>query len=303
MIRTLKRVRRALAAPEAASSARFDLIHPHQIADLKRDELEAMVRQRTQYAFLGGHKALCRSLGRYKLFLDTRDIAFASHLFLDGFWEMWLTQFMARTIKSGMVVVDVGAFYGYYTTLMSDFVGPEGKCIAIEPNPEAAAAVRESLSVNGFTGRTEVLEVALRGPGVKTMDLYVPRGLPMNARLLPGAQSDSGGEAKRAIPVMTLDQLMAKYGKIDFLKIDAEGAEHDIIRGGDELLRKHKPRIILEFNQARLSKPRELLQELLMIYREIGVLTFDSTIRQTSIDEILADKSGEDWLLYLGAQN
>lgn len=66
-----------------------------------RYRAECICRAATQAVYLGEHKVLSRVLGRYKMFLDTRDQGFGAHVMLDGYWEMWLTQFIARLVTPG----------------------------------------------------------------------------------------------------------------------------------------------------------------------------------------------------------
>ena len=136
------------------------LLALRQFASMDRFTLEALCRAQAQPLYLGDNSALCRVLSRYKLLLDTRDRGFAAHVLLDGYWEMWLTIFMCRHIQPGMVVIDVGANFGYYTVLMADLVGPEGHTFAIEPNPVVAALLRQSVTLNGFRSRTSIVEAA-----------------------------------------------------------------------------------------------------------------------------------------------
>ena len=53
---------------------------------------EAEIRALCRTAYCGDHTTLCRVLGRYQLFVDTRDIGISSHLMLGGFREMWGTR-------------------------------------------------------------------------------------------------------------------------------------------------------------------------------------------------------------------
>src|SRR5882757_2100776 len=136
-------------------------LYPHHLATWPRPTLEAAIRRRVQTAYLGDGLVLARILGRHKIFLRSTDRGFACHVMLDGFWEMWLTQFLARQVKSGMRVIDVGANFGYFTLLLGDAVGASGRVIAVEPNPETASLLRESVVLNGHAGRTRIVDKAL----------------------------------------------------------------------------------------------------------------------------------------------
>ena len=71
---------------------------------------EAAIRRLCSTVSVAEHTVLCRVLGRYKMFVDTTDVGLASHLMLDGFWEMWVTEAMLGFVRTGMTAVfDRGA--------------------------------------------------------------------------------------------------------------------------------------------------------------------------------------------------
>ena len=199
------------------------------LASGDRGTVERAIRDRVQTLYLGDGVMLARVLGRHKMFLHTSDRGFACHVAMDGFWESWITQFFARTLKPGMVAVDVGANYGYYTLLFGDAVTASGQVVAVEPNPRAARLLRESVLLNGMAARTRVHEVAAGPPGLTESRLFVPSGEPKNAQLVEH-DGYPGGDVV-TVPVATLDALTADFARVDLVKIDAEGAEVGIIAG------------------------------------------------------------------------
>jgi len=138
----------------------LDRLDLDEFAWRSKRTLEALCRARTQSAYVGENEALCRILGRYKLYLDTRDAGLGAHLLLDGFWEMGLTMHIARTVGAGMNAIDVGANFGYYTILLGALVGETGHVVAVEPAPATAAMLRRSVELNGFQKFTTVVEAA-----------------------------------------------------------------------------------------------------------------------------------------------
>lgn len=262
-----------------------------------RYHAECLCRAATQTAYLGEHTVLSRILGRYKAFLDTRDRGFAAHVMLDGYWEMWLTQFIARLVKPGMHVADVGANFGYYSLLMSDLIGPTGRLIAVEPNPPVVEMLRRTLDLNGFAGRSTVVAAAA-GSNEGEGRLFVPVGEPKNAMLV-GAGAEHDDAALVAVPICSLDALLGDCPRVDFLKIDAEGAEEDIVVGLGQTIARWRPRIVLEFNPGRCRDPQALLALLRGPYPVLQCLGYDAEVVPVSDESLLDPTNHEDRLLYL----
>lgn len=272
-------------------------LYPNHLATLPRRTLERAIRWRVQTAYLGNGLVLARVLGRHKMFLRSSDRGFACHVMLDGFWEMWLTQFLARTVKPGMRVVDVGANYGYYTLLMGDAVGEAGQVIAVEPNPDAAVLLAESVTLNGFASRTYLVPQAL-GAAEGTALLFAPDGEPKNALLVSHAGLP-GGQTQEVL-VTTLDALALAGPRVDLIKIDAEGAEQAIVAGMQGVLARDRPTLVLEYNAARYADPDGFLDGLLAVYGDARELTGDGHL--VPLDRVSVTDQGPrlDRLLVFG---
>jgi FkbM family methyltransferase len=269
-------------------------LYPHHLATWPRPRVEAAIRRRVQTVYLGDGIVLARILGRHKIFLRSSDRGFACHLMLDGFWEMWLTQLLARHVKRGMTVVDVGANFGYFTLLLGDLVGEAGHVVAVEPNPDVAPLLQESVLLNGHRTRTQVVPHAL-GATAGRRWLFAPYGEPKNATLV-GAEGIPGGKTV-LVSTLTLDEVAMPYEKVDLVKIDAEGGELEIIAGMKQLIARDRPAIVLEFNAARYAEPRRFLDELRASYRAVRELNLDGTLVPLDAASVLDRTSLEDRIL------
>lgn len=259
-----------------------------------RRRLETAIRQKVQTAYLGDGVVLARVLGSYKIFLRGSDRGFACHLMLDGYWEMWLTQFLARRVKPGMTVVDVGANFGYFTILLGEAVGKTGHVIAVEPNPAATSLLQETVALNGHWTQTRVVPLALAETAGRAL-LFTPEGEPKNATLTT-APDMAGGTTVEVLTV-TLDELALPYRKVDLVKIDAEGGERGVIAGMRQLIARDHPTVVLEFNAARYSEPRAFLDELLASYGRAQELGLDGVVRPLNAASVLDQSSREDHIL------
>lgn len=275
---------------QASLGRLFDL---GQLSNSKRHENEAIIRGLCRNAYLGPDLSLCRVLGRYKMFVDTNDVGLSSHMLLDGFWEMWVTEAMLGHVRLGMKVLDIGANLGYFTLLMSELVGPEGSVHAFEPNGLIAARLRKSIAVNGFGNRTSVHQFAL-GDHEGEVALFVPEHEPKNATVIPLADASSP-----SIPMRRLDSFDTLLDA-DFIKIDVEGAEEGLWRGMERLLKRQRSLMIyLEFTPGRYADPGAFLDEILSHGFALAVVDFKRGVIPVSRADVLGAPPLEDQMLVL----
>ncbi len=290
----------ALSLPFAGSGG-LDRLDIGEFAYRSKRTLEALCRARAQPVYVGGNEGLCRILGRYKLYVDTRDRGLCAHLLLDGFWEMGLTMYMARQVRPGMVAIDVGANFGYYTILLGALVGEGGHVHAIEPAPATAAMLRRSVELNGFQDFTTIIEAAAGASDGAGSLLYVPDREPKNATIVGSPDSvDSSAGTLHKVAGARIDALMAEQPRIDVVKIDAEGAEEAIIAGMLATLRRDKPLLVLEFNAARARDPAGLLATIGDIYGAPRYLDIQGNVLETTPARLVRERIGSDWLLVFG---
>jgi len=257
-----------------------------------RSRNEAEIRALCASAYLGDDRLLCRVLGRYKMFVDSKDIGLTSHLLLDGYWEMWLTEALADVLKPGMTVVDIGANLGYFTMVMADMVGAEGAVHAFEPNPRLVERLEQSIAVNGFYRQARVHAQAL-GDQEGFFRLVVPEGEPKNGYLLPVPEEEDGLQTRR---LDSYEELL----DADVIKIDADTSEWSIWRGMTKLLARRRPiTIFLEFAAARYADPSAFLGEILSHDLSLKVVDFERGVIPITKEEILASEDGLDIMLVL----
>jgi len=258
-----------------------------------RDQAEAEVRALCQTAYLGDHEALCRVLGRYKMYVDTRDIGIASHLMLEGYWEMWVTQAMMRMVRRGSVVADIGANLGYFTLLLADLIGPEGRVLAFEPQPGMARLLRKSIDVNGFGGITDLHEAALgsqSGSAAVAASVEHPGG----GRTV--ADDFSAGAARVAL--RRFDEI-PHARDTEFIKMDVEGFEPEVWKGMTaRLSRRDLPlTIFMEFTVGRLPDPAGFLDAILAQDFALAIISHQHGVVPIGREELLQGPPHVDHML------
>ena len=269
---------------------------PFDLADLNRYPRvvnQAAIRSRCSSTYLGEGHAIARVLGRFKMFVDTRDVGLSSHLLSDGYWEMWLTETMARLLRPGMTVADAGANLGYFTLLMGSLVGEGGIVHAFEPNPAMALRLRQSLTLNDGGPRTTLHEVAL-GDAEAEVRIYVPRREPKNATLVHGQTEDT-----HAVRLTRLDAL-AGLDTLDAIKIDVEGSEEAVWRGMSGILDRNRPLIVfIEVGPERCADYHGLIADMRRRGFTVSLLGLDGRLRPTSDADLHAQPQNQDQMLVL----
>lgn len=259
-----------------------------------RSELEAQSQDRCQTAYLGPGRLICRVLGKYLMYVDPDDIGITPRLCLDGYWESWITLAIARRLQPGLRCVDVGANHGYYTMLMADAVGEQGRVAALEPNAELAEILRTSLELNGFQQRAFVVERAASDVSRKAVELSIPTRRAMDASItLRTATADRVQAAK----TITIDDLTSDWSSVDLIKIDAEGAEEEIWKGMSETIRRNpKIVVVLEMAPSRYSDPRRFVRRIVDDGFVLRHVSDDGRPVELATDEVI---NGNEWMLFL----
>lgn len=272
------------------------LLNPSGLHRLRRTDSEVRVRRLSRADYVGDHTALCRILGRYKMYVDTRDLGLAPHLMLEGFWEMWVTRALIPLVRPGMVVADIGANVGYFALLMADLVGRHGVVHAFEPNPRPAALLRKSAFVNGFAS-LNVHECALGNGDDSELALVVPADLSGSAYVAPWAEHLSGHALK--VPVCRLDS-RPDWMQIELAKIDVEGAERVLWAGMQGLLDHGRLKtVLIEFAATRYDDPRSFLNELVAPGFSLAFVDYARGVVATTIDAILEEDPHVETMLVL----
>ncbi len=162
--------------------------------------------------------------------------------------------FLLEYLRPGMTFIDIGAHQGLYSLLASKKVSPGGRVVAFEPSPREFRRLRWNLALNrcrnvhaepfalGMTEGTAQLFVCLAGEtGCNSLR---PPVVPDPVRKIP-------------VPITSLDRYLAlaKIGTdgVDFVKLDVEGAELDVLKGAPGLLSKARPLILSELTDVRTA--------------------------------------------------
>ncbi len=193
-----------------------------------------------------------------KMILDPGD-QFALSVW--GVWEAMITDLFKKEIKKGDVVLDIGANIGYYTLIAAKLVGENGRVYAFEPDPDYFDLLKKNVEINDY--KNVILVQKAVSDKTEMKKLYFCKE---EYRIYDFPDAN---HKFIEIDAIRLDDYFKNYeGKIDFIKMDIEGAELRAIQGAESLLEKNKNlKIITEFSPNGLQKfgiePKDYLELLI----------------------------------------
>ncbi|MDQ0996786.1 FkbM family methyltransferase [Phyllobacterium ifriqiyense] len=196
---------------------------------------------------------------------------------IGGAYEPNVTRVFEQYVKPGMHVIDIGANIGYFTMLCAKLVGSQGRVLAVEPNVENGRLLVASRDANSFSH----VNVLLSAVGDKT-DVLALNGSGSNG-VSATLQSGQSLEIKRLIPCVRLDDVLHDWNRVDFVKIDIEGAEYRAFTGMINTLRKFRPIIVSEFSPNLIGwissvTPETYLKFLIDLGYQISIITAEGTL-------------------------
>jgi FkbM family methyltransferase len=175
---------------------------------------------------------------------------------------------MSKLIGPGMVVVDVGANEGIFTLMAAKLVGGTGAVVAFEPSPRDRDRLVANLSANALTNVRVHPEALGRAAG-KALLQVAGAEHPGHNTIGGFAYSDTAKAYSVEVDVKTLDDIAAAENltRLDLLKIDVEGSETAVLQGARESLRRFRPIVVAEAQEASLRQLGSSVSELLELLR------------------------------------
>jgi FkbM family methyltransferase len=183
---------------------------------------------------------------------------FASRWFELGAYERETEAIFRAEIEPDDIVVDVGANEGYFTILAAQ-LAYRGRVIAVEPQARCVDAINRNLAANDIRNCT-ILPVALGQSSGKGQLLLMPE---MNNGASSLVRSYRWSRRKQPVEIIDADELAARIGVqvFDFVKIDVEGYEPEVVRGLLPLLRAGRVKKLLLDYHPTLLAPRGIRPE------------------------------------------
>lgn len=173
-----------------------------------------------------------------KMILDPQDTLLLS---IYPNFEPGETAVIKKFLKPGMIAVDAGANIGYFSLLMARLVGQSGQVHAFEPGKENVSLLTKNVKLNAY--KTVKVNNAAISSKSGTLTFYLSDTNPQDHRIIKDINEKRKSYSVKAV---TLDDYF-RNKKVDFMKMDIQGAELLALEGSKKILSKYHPILVIEY--------------------------------------------------------
>ena len=206
-----------------------------------------------------------------------------------GVYEKAETRFFQSACRDGMTFLDVGANLGYYTALAARAVGPNGRVLAVEPDPDSFSYLEQTIAANAI-GNVKAFPVAASDSHAM-LPLYISTDNRGDNRLYASDEERPQVE----VEARPLDALLRenKIETVDLIKIDVQGYEPKVIAGLREtIIASPNLTLLTEFWPQGMTEAGGDANEFLQTLRELGL-----TLHELKPDGSLAELNNDTDLI------
>ena len=241
-----------------------------------------------------------------KLTFPTEDSAMAPGL-IAGYYERQELTLFQRLVRVSNTVLDAGGNIGIYACVGAKQLPPGSRLVTFEPVPQNQAYLRRNLEQNQVESSVTVVDSAL-GAEAGSVTIHLAAGS-TGAHSVSADTVGAGSTGSVTVPMTTIDDFLADhdFGSVDVIKVDVEGFDVAVLRGGAKTLREHMPTLFVEYAPALLRNagfdPAELLDIVFDTYDHVLVIDEPrNLVRRTKRVEMAAMADRKNLVNLVGVQ-
>lgn len=201
-----------------------------------------------------------------------------SKIFWSGSYSQNELAILGSYLAKDDVFIDIGANIGLFTLLAAKKLS-EGQVYSFEPVSTVFENLFNNVSANGFTHRCSLFKFGL-SDSKSVMKIYLPNQLDDHGTFNEGMATlfgeKEGWGTEETVSLITLDSFVQQQElkRIDFVKIDIEGAELMALRGARQTLKTFRPKLLLEVNEGTCSRAGYQGLDILKYLKQFGCYSF-----------------------------
>jgi FkbM family methyltransferase len=194
-------------------------------------------------------------------------------IFLFGGFELATLRMYGSIVRPGDIVLDIGANIGAHTLPFARLVGNEGRVYAFEPTQYAFEKLRRNVNANpAISSRIAIVHAMLVSADHKSIAPQIYSSWPL--RNEEGLHKQHRGKLMSTADAaaITLDEFVDRgaINRIDFVKLDVDGNEADVLAGAANTLRRFRPRVLMEWAPYLFEGQSAVMGQMLSTFINLG---------------------------------
>jgi FkbM family methyltransferase len=233
--------------------------------------------------YVGNNRVLIKAVVANKTIaylLEANDRLLTPWFIVSGRYENPLTNYFVKNLKPESHCLDLGANFGYFTCLFGRFA-PVGRIVGVEADPAVAELTKDNVSANGLSEAVTVMNCAVSNT-IGELKLFRRKTRSGNTSIVnvSSALTEFLGEAPSeefTIRSLTVDALLPELnGRVDFVKIDVEGAEPLVFEGMSKMLDTNpNVKIVCEWSPGQMETAGFTTASFVSQLRTLGLQCYD----------------------------
>jgi len=230
--------------------------------------------------FFTSRSGLKKKINNYDVQLPARYINY-----FPSDYEAKNFNFLQEETKQGDTILDIGAHIGLFAVIAAKLVSPNGKVYAFEPTPKTNDILHKTIAINHLDKIIEPRNEAMgKSPGKTTF--YISDNIGDNGNSLVSYKKDrklNGIE----VTILTVDDFVKQQNlqRVDFIKIDVEGAELDTLLGAIETFENLRPACILAIHPEPIATKGDSMKDIYNLVKSLDYHIYDDDKNEISLDE------------------
>lgn len=199
-----------------------------------------------------------------------------------GYEDVAGEKFLMNLSFKGKTVYDVEAHIGTYTLFFARAAGEEGRIFAFEPNPDNYRCILDNIRINNFNN-IFLRQIAI-GKTRGRVNLSVPVFDTSSSSISVEIKKDLFPNNKIKtfeVWIDSLDNIVTADEKPDFIKIDVEGLELEVLEGAEKILKLYKPELFIEIHGANIKKWVNNARKIVGFVRNLGYTVYSVELGRT----------------------
>jgi FkbM family methyltransferase len=218
-------------------------------------------------------EVLVKTKENFQMFASPHDYT-SYRIFFFGEYDAVMTSFIKAHVTEGATCLDIGAERGWFSLLMGKIVGPKGRVDSFEAFPPNYKKLKANILINKFDWVHSYNIAVSNNTGYANFvppPYYIKQQIDRCGSGVGYLVSTPNPDSAR-VPTITLDQHIEEAGinRFDLVKIDVEGSEAAVLEGGQHMIKRFHPKIIIEYNQVAAKRAKATVEELDTILDDFG---------------------------------